>query len=151
MQRRLVNEYDNTIVYTDDVLARLIRRLDDCACRSALLYFSITGRLFDKGPADHEFGHGFPSVSREEIEVPFFLYLSGSYREANGPLVANLSANTRAAGELHNTSRTIVDMTGVDYDGRAADLSLFSGDFKPGFGSQCAGCQRTQDFHPDRR
>ena len=131
-QRRLVNEYDNSIVFTDEMLGEMIQRLTDCACRAGLLYFSDHGeRLFDKGPGDSEFGHGFPSVSRAEIEVPIFVFLSNSYKDDNGSLVARLRANTDAVGELHNVFETIVDLTGVTYDGRPTDLSLFSGDLKP--------------------
>jgi glucan phosphoethanolaminetransferase (alkaline phosphatase superfamily) len=130
-QRDLIDEYDNSVFFTDNILREVIDRLTLCGCQAGLVFFSDHGeRLFDKGAGDTEFGHGFPTVSRQEIEVPFFLWLSKSYEEANASLMARLKNNARSVAQLHNLFETITDLAGVDYENRAAALSLFSDELR---------------------
>jgi glucan phosphoethanolaminetransferase (alkaline phosphatase superfamily) len=130
-EMRLVDEYDNSVYYTDNNLRGIIDRLALCRCKTGLIFFSDHGeRLFDHGLKDSDFGHGFPTVSRQEVEVPFFVWLSNAYRAENPLLVARLEANEYATVELHNLFETIVDLTGIDYENRNASLSLFSEDLR---------------------
>lgn len=131
-QIEMLNDYDNSVYFTDYVVRGAIDRLSQCRCRAALLYFSDHGeRLFDGGAADSEFGHGFPTVSRHEIEIPFFFWLSGDFRDANRELVARLEANAHSGVELRSVFESIVDLTGLDYDGRHAAASVFSQSYRP--------------------
>jgi glucan phosphoethanolaminetransferase (alkaline phosphatase superfamily) len=126
-QMRLVDEYDNSVYFTDYNIRGIIDRLALCHCKAGLIFFSDHGeRLFDHGLTDSDFGHGFPTVSRQEIEVPLFIWLSSAYDEANPEQVARLKANAHSAVELHSVFETIADMTGVHYENRTASLSLFS-------------------------
>lgn len=130
-QQRLVDEYDNSVSYTDFVVRGAIDRLAARQIKSGLIYFSDHGeRLFDNGLADSDFGHGFPTISREEIEIPFFFWLSGSFQSANPGIVKALKSNAQSTAQLHNLFETLVDLAGVDYDDRSANLSLFSTQFK---------------------
>lgn len=130
-QTRLIDEYDNSVSFTDYVVRGVIDRLALCGCKAGLLYFSDHGeRLFDNGLADHDFGHGFPTISRAEIEIPFFVWLPRAYRQANPARVAQLRANAQSAAQLHNLFETITDLAGVDYQDRPASLSLFSEQFQ---------------------
>lgn len=129
---QLVDEYDNSIYFTDHNLRGMIDRLSGCDCKAGLIFFSDHGeRLFDNGLADSDFGHGFPTVSRQEIDVPFLVWLSSAYRKDNPSLVETLESNAPATAELNNVFETITDLAGVDYDGREASLSLFSAKFRP--------------------
>jgi glucan phosphoethanolaminetransferase (alkaline phosphatase superfamily) len=126
-QMRLVDEYDNSVYFTDYNIRETIDRMALCRCKAGLIFFSDHGeRLFDHGLTDSDFGHGFPMVSRQEIEVPFFVWLSSAYDEANPSLVARLKANAHSAVELHSVFETIADMTGVYFENRTTSLSLFS-------------------------
>jgi glucan phosphoethanolaminetransferase (alkaline phosphatase superfamily) len=126
-EMRLIDEYDNSVYFTDSIIREIIDGLAPCRCKAALVFFSDHGeRLFDRGLTDTEFGHGFPTVSRQEIEVPFFIWLSSAYQKENPLLVARLKANAHSAAELHNLFETIVDLTGVHYENQADYLSLFS-------------------------
>jgi heptose-I-phosphate ethanolaminephosphotransferase len=131
-QMRLLDEYDNSVSFTDTVTRGVIGRLAACGCKSGLIYFSDHGeRLFDNGLSDDDFGHGFPTISRQEIEIPFFAWLSSSYRHANPALVQRLRANANSAAQLQNLFETITDLAGVDYATRSAESSLFSAQFRP--------------------
>lgn len=84
-QDEIRNSYDNTILYTDHVLARLIALLDENAVQrpSALLFVS------DHGESTGERGlylHGAPYLlaPQEQTRVPMLLWTSEPYRAWRG-------------------------------------------------------------------
>jgi heptose-I-phosphate ethanolaminephosphotransferase len=131
-ETQLVDEYDNSIYFTDHNLRGIIDRLVLCGCKAGMIFFSDHGeRLFDHGLTDGDFGHGFPTVSRQEIDVPFFMWLSRAYQDAYPSSVQRLKSNARSPAELSNLFETVTDLAGVDYENRAAARSLFSDGFQP--------------------
>lgn len=130
-QLRLVDEYDNSVLFTDYVVRQVIDRLAQRGGRSGLIFFSDHGeRLFDNGLTDGDFGHGFPTISRQEIDIPFFIWLSRGYRDDYPSMIERLKTNAAAVAQLHNLFETIVDLTGIDYGHRASSLSLFSDELR---------------------
>jgi glucan phosphoethanolaminetransferase (alkaline phosphatase superfamily) len=131
-QMQLVDDYDNSILFTDHNLREAVDGLTRCRCKAGLIFFSDHGeRLFDNGLTDGDFGHGFPEIARQEIEVPFLVWLSSEYQMADPSVMTRLRENAKSPAQLHNLFETIVDMTGVDFDNRAATLSLFSNKWQP--------------------
>jgi glucan phosphoethanolaminetransferase (alkaline phosphatase superfamily) len=131
-QTETLNEYDNSIYYTDYVVRGVIDQLSQCQCRAAALYFSDHGeRLFDGGADDGEFGHGFPTVSRPEIEVPLFFWFSADFKAVNHELVARLETNAHSGVELETVFESMVDLTGLQYAGRVPEESVFSQFYRP--------------------
>jgi glucan phosphoethanolaminetransferase (alkaline phosphatase superfamily) len=138
-QMQLVDDYDNSILFTDHNLREAINGLSRCRCKAGLIFFSDHGeRLFDNG-SDEDFGHGFPDVARQEIEIPFLVWLSSNYQQTDPTALTRLRENAKSAAQLHNLFETIVDMTGVDYDHRATTLSLFSDQWRPPTNLQVLG------------
>jgi glucan phosphoethanolaminetransferase (alkaline phosphatase superfamily) len=127
-------------LFTDHNLREAINGLTRCRCKAGLIFFSDHGeRLFDNGLTDEDFGHGFPDIARQEIEIPFLVWLSSDYQRAEPSALTRLRENAKSAGQLHNLFETIVDMTGVDYDNRKAVLSLFSDQWQPPTSLQVLG------------
>lgn len=96
------NSYDNTIAYTDHILARLVKLLQDNAGQrtSALLYVS------DHGESTGERGmylHGAPYLlaPAEQTKVPMLLWTSAPFREWRG-LDAGCAAARRDAPISHD-------------------------------------------------
>ena len=88
----LLNAYDNTIRATDQLLSRLIARLEAENTVSALLYTSDHGEnLFDDDR--HLFLHASPIPSCFELHVPLLVWLSPRYRSQRETVVKALSAN----------------------------------------------------------
>jgi lipid A ethanolaminephosphotransferase len=84
-QEQIRNSYDNTIAYTDHILARLVRLLEENAGErsSALLFVS------DHGESTGENGmylHGAPYVLApdEQTRVPMLLWTSAPFRQWRG-------------------------------------------------------------------
>jgi glucan phosphoethanolaminetransferase (alkaline phosphatase superfamily) len=131
-QTQLIDEYDNSILFTDRNLRDVTKSLARCRCKAGMIFFSDHGeRLFDNGLTDLDFGHGFPDIARQEIEIPFVIWLSTEYQKAEPTLLTRLRKNAKTPAQLHNLFETIVDMTGIDFDNRAAKLSLFSDQWRP--------------------
>ena len=126
-QMQLVDDYDNSIAFTDRNLRDAIESLMRCHCKAGLIFFSDHGeRLFDSGLSDGDFGHGFPDIARQEIEIPFLMWLSSEYQRSDPAAMTRLLKNSKSAAQLHNLFETIVDIAGVDFDDRVVRLSLFS-------------------------
>lgn len=75
-QEELINSYDNTIVYTDYILATLIEELKQLEeYNSSMIYISDHGESLGE---NNLYLHGIPvSIApREQLEIPFIVWLS---------------------------------------------------------------------------
>lgn len=79
----IVNAYDNAILYTDEVLARLVETLRASQVDSAMLYVSDHGESLGE---NNLFLHGIPYAiaPKEQTQVPMVLWLSDGFRESAG-------------------------------------------------------------------
>ncbi|KCB41936.1 arylsulfatase [Bordetella hinzii 5132] len=80
----LRNAYDNSLIYTDYVLARLIRTLDTLPYPVALIYVA------DHGESLGEYGlylHGTPNALAPDVQrdIPFYLWLSDAHPRLRPP------------------------------------------------------------------
>lgn len=75
----LINAYDNTIAYTDNILGNLIAQLDSLHVASALMYTSDHGEdIFDDYRG--RFLHASPLPTYWHLHVPLVVWASQSYR-----------------------------------------------------------------------
>jgi lipid A ethanolaminephosphotransferase len=84
----LVNAYDNTIVYTDDVLHRVIQMLKSVKNRpSAMLYMSDHGESLGEGGL---YLHGVPMALAPEVQfsVPLLVWTSDEFMRRGGGVKA---------------------------------------------------------------
>jgi lipid A ethanolaminephosphotransferase len=80
-QEELINAYDNTIVYTDYLLFRVIEELKQLKeFRSSMLFVSDHGESLGE---KNLYMHGIPMsiAPREQYEIPFIVWLSDSSRQ----------------------------------------------------------------------
>ncbi|ALR29565.1 sulfatase [Chryseobacterium sp. IHB B 17019] len=82
-QQELINAYDNTIVYTDYILSRVISELQELkGYRSSMIYVSDHGESLGE---KNLYMHGLPVslAPKEQYEIPFIVWSSG------GPAIKN--------------------------------------------------------------
>ncbi|MFY2762805.1 phosphoethanolamine transferase [Arenimonas sp. MALMAid1274] len=127
-QEQIRNSYDNTIAYTDHILARLVRLLQDNADRrpSALLYVS------DHGESTGENGmylHGAPYLIApdEQTRVPMLLWTSAPFRQWRG-LDADC-AQSRASAPLSHDHffHTVLGLLDLQTTAYRADFDALAG------------------------
>lgn len=120
----LRNAYDNTIRYTDGLLAELIRMLQRTGAASAMLYTSDHGEdLFDDGR--RLFLHASPVPSYYQLHVPFLVWMSAPYRRSNAAQYRAVWEN-RAKPVAANASvfHTLLDLAGIRTPYRNDSLSV---------------------------
>ncbi|MDO4190383.1 MAG: phosphoethanolamine--lipid A transferase EptA [Bacteroidales bacterium] len=84
-RNRLVNAYDNSILYTDWLLSTLINDLKTITDRHcAMIYVSDHGESLGENGL---FMHGVPMklAPREQYEIPFLVWTDGTYRTVKTP------------------------------------------------------------------
>ena len=123
------NSYDNTILYTDHVVAQLIAMLREAQAQvdGALLYAS------DHGESLGEHGlylHGMPYAlaPRVQKEVPMLLWTSPAYDARVGLDAACIARRATLGGFSHdNVYHTLLGAAGVRNGVYQSSLDIFSG------------------------
>ena len=128
----LKNSYDNSILYTDFVLAEMIKRLQNASGLQTALFF-----VSDHGESTGEHGfflHGAPYAiaPKEQIQVPMFFWLSTEFAELRG-VDAGCLAQKRLAPTSHDALfpmlLRLMDLRTSAYQ---PDLDPIAGCYKPG-------------------
>ena len=120
---RARNSYDNSILYTDHVLAEVIDALKASGAVTGLWFESDHGELIPTPTCNKE-GHGVGTVP--EYEIPALFWYSDSY-EAHFPLrVESLRAHAGKRTLSADTFESLIDMAGVTFPTHDESWSLFS-------------------------
>jgi glucan phosphoethanolaminetransferase (alkaline phosphatase superfamily) len=119
---RTRNSYDNSILYTDHVLAQVIGILRDSGDVTALWYESDHGESLPTATCPLE-GHGYGT--RYEYEISALFWASDAYARAHPAELAALRTNAKKPTMSSNTFESLIDMTGTSYPGRDRSSSLF--------------------------
>ncbi len=83
----IINEYDNSILYTDYVLGLILDKVKQRNMAATVLYASDHGEtLFDEKDF---YGHGGVVFHPSEVEIPMMLWLSPQFKEAKPEVSAN--------------------------------------------------------------
>ena len=111
----IVNVYDNTLVYTDYVLAQVIDKLKQYQSQYnvAMLYVSDHGESLGE---DGMYLHGAPYALApdEQTKVPFFMWIPQQYADAEGINRTCLEKDARNGVYSHdNFFHTLLSLYGV--------------------------------------
>jgi glucan phosphoethanolaminetransferase (alkaline phosphatase superfamily) len=125
-QQRLINAYDNTIVYTDRLLSDLIGMLRQRPGLNALLYVADHGENL----RDDERGiYGHYQNNEYDLPIPMLFWCSEEYSERFPGKIAAARANAARPLNTRVVFHSLVDMAGIDiHDPETRRLSFFSPD-----------------------
>lgn len=127
-QQEIVNAYDNALLYTDHVLARLIRLLQARAAQlvSAVLYVSDHGESLGE---NNLFLHGLPYAIAPDVQkrVPMLLWLSPGFPAAAGIDAACLRQRAAQPAAHDHLFHTLLGLLDVHSSVYAADWDLTRG------------------------
>ena len=124
---RIRNSFDNTVLYTDHVLAQLISILAKSDAVTALWFESDHGETLPT-PTCSTAGHGVGS--RFDFEIPAFFWYSPAYERQFPTRLAMIKQNASQPTLSANTFESLIDMTDITYPHRDTSWSLFSPDWR---------------------
>ncbi len=108
------NAYDNTILYTDHILARQIALLRDASefVDGVLIYMSDHGESLGENGV---YLHGMPYALAPAFqkEVPFLIWMSEGFEQRTGTSAACLAARADAEVSHDNLFHTVMGAVGV--------------------------------------
>ncbi len=124
---KIINSYDNSILYTDHVLGQFIAQLKAKNAISYLYYLSDHGEnLYD----DHtnKLMHAYINPTKYEIEIPLIIWSSNQYQKQYSDKVEALSRNTNSKLQSIYTFHTLLDLSNIQYP--SEDLTKSFGSIK---------------------
>jgi lipid A ethanolaminephosphotransferase len=125
-RQAVVNAYDNTIRYTDQLLARTVAWLKARPQPSALLYVSDHGESLGE---NNLYLHGLPYAIAPETQkhVPMVTWVSPALRQARGWAAGCLKAQAEQPLSHDNLFHSMLGLAGVNTSVYQAPLDLFGG------------------------
>jgi glucan phosphoethanolaminetransferase (alkaline phosphatase superfamily) len=122
-QQKMNNSYDNTILYTDHVLAKVIRTLEASDAITAMFFASDHGETLPTPTCSYA-GHGIGS--KYDFEIPALFWFSNAYASAYPAELSAIRSNASQPTLSGNIFESVVDMTDVTFPGHDPSWSLFS-------------------------
>jgi heptose-I-phosphate ethanolaminephosphotransferase len=124
----VVNNYDNSVRYTDLILSRIVDATRNAGGESFVLYFS------DHGEEVYDFrnyvGHGDTVLSPYLGDVPLLLWLSPRYLQYHPIVAASAGASLNRPFWTGDLSYALADLARVNFPGMDMSRSFFSDQFK---------------------
>lgn len=124
---QLINAYDNTILYTDHILASHIARLEAASGQldSVLIYLSDHGESLGENGI---YLHGLPRgiAPAEQTQVPMLLWMSDGFRATHRVDAGCLERATQLAVSHDNLFHTVLGSLGLRNKSYRAGLDLLT-------------------------
>lgn len=123
-RQSIINAYDNTIVYTDHVLAKLIDLLKAQQYSTAMLYVSDHGESLGE---NNIYLHGMPYAiaPRQQTQVPMIFWASGSFLKENSIDAAMLAQRSSDRLSHDNLFHSLLGLFHVTTELYRPELDLF--------------------------
>ncbi len=128
LKGRIDNSYDNSVLYTDWFLARVIAALKSPRNASAMIYISDHGENLHDGACDFVL-HGHNTLY--DYHVPMLAWYSDAYAAKFPGKVTQLRSHATAPLSTENIFHSILDMADIRYAGERLAWSILSSDFRP--------------------
>jgi heptose-I-phosphate ethanolaminephosphotransferase len=120
---KIVDAYDNSILYTDWFLSELIAMLAKTGSDSALLYSSDHGEnLLD----DSRQLLGHTRGTAHDLHTAVFFWLSDAMRDNHRELASQLAHNSTLPLSLDNLSHSMLDLAGIRTSSYDPSFSVFN-------------------------
>ena len=125
----VLGAYDDTIAYTDWLLQQIIEQTRKLEVPATVTYYADHGE--ELYALDGNAGHGTPTYSKHQFEVPAFIWMNAAYREAHPDKVQAIIANSSKEIRSHNVFDSLADIMGIQWPGARASESFASPAFVP--------------------
>lgn len=130
IRERLLNSYDNSILYTDFILDSFISILEQQQRPVSFIYFSDHGEnILDDGTS--RFGHGGVVPTKYVTDIPMFFWFSDEFKTINTKMVATVTANCKSKISSNYIFDTMINFGDITINNYKPKNSLASDSFKP--------------------
>lgn len=120
-EKKLVNEFDNSVLYNDYILDRVVEMLKEDKGVASMVYTTDHGEdVFDT----IDFA-GHVDTSDAVFEVPLVMWTSRKFKALNSRIVKNLDLYAERPYQTDRLIHTLIDLAGLsspDFDARASIL-----------------------------
>ena len=131
IRERLINSYDNSIVYTDYILDLVISAASKTNRISTVTYFSDHGEnILDDGSS--RFGHGGVIPTRYVIDIPLIFWPSDQFKKTYPDKLQSIKHTSHKPVSVLNIFDTLLDIGRINISGYRAQNSLANNKFIPG-------------------
>jgi len=125
-----VNEYDNSVRYSDTVISNYIEAVKKYSKNSAMLFSPDHGPyLFDNGSLIS--GQGIPNYAPGQVEIPLFIWMNKGYREAHPDRVEGVKSNLRKPISNADIFHTMVGLMRAECDECLGERDFSSLHYQP--------------------
>ncbi len=121
---RRINEYDNSILYTDYILGKIAGMVRDLKCPGYMLYVSDHGEC-----PESLVGRSKTSTAPPFFEVPMIFYANEQYRKVFPEFWNTAAKNTGKPYITDGMVHSIISTAQVTHDGFPAEKDIFSAKF----------------------
>jgi glucan phosphoethanolaminetransferase (alkaline phosphatase superfamily) len=123
-----INSYDNSVLYQDFVISKVIQLIQAKEAVSFVFFSSDHGEsLFDE--PDFFYGHGSAKPTKEQVHVPAFVWYSSLYKKYNDNVVSNLHQNKNKKLSSDNLFYTVSNLGLLSYPLYADSMSIADSNF----------------------
>ncbi|MDR0824984.1 MAG: lipid A phosphoethanolamine transferase [Prevotella sp.] len=129
MKEKLVNAYDNSILYTDDFLSRITDILENSGSCSSLLFASDHGEdILDDGRM--KFLHASPNPTFYQLRIPMLIWFSSNYQMNFQQKYEAAKSNQLKPVSTNAIFHTLLDIASIKTNYLESGLSLVNPAFK---------------------
>ena len=127
-QKQIIADYDNSTMYNDYVVNEIINKFTEE--NAVVIYFSDHGEeIYEE--RDY-MGHGGTTpFLKYQVEIPFMIWMSQSYKELNPNIVNAVKKNLDKPYTTDDVSHTILDMAGIKFSQFVPERSIVNDAFNP--------------------
>lgn len=125
----LIDHYDNSVAYTDWVVAEIIERVGETGAPALVTFVADHGENLFEAP--HRLrGHGAPVSTMAEVEVPLLVWLSDAFREARPTVAAALAETRHQPVSTQDIFYGFADLLGAEWPDARPERSVFRASFE---------------------
>ncbi len=124
---KIVNDYDNSILYVDYIVNEIISKIKNENKKSYVLYFSDHGEeVYD---SKDFMGHGQNMINNYVAEVPFVLWTSDKYKKDVNK-ITQISKSLDNKYITEDLPYTLIDLSYIQWENFISEKSVVNIDFK---------------------
>ncbi|HEX5423164.1 MAG TPA: sulfatase-like hydrolase/transferase [Candidatus Acidoferrales bacterium] len=122
-----ISAYDDSILYTDYVVGKMIDLLASLKYPAALIYFSDHGeRMFCENSPVESFSHGFTVPAADELAIPVLLWAAAAYAREYPSVIEAAARNQHLETSLDAIFDTIADLMRIEFARTDPNYSLLN-------------------------